>query len=162
MHALLPSPPPLQPLPPCYPLQAPNTPLLPLSRPHPGLRCRELAQDYADKRPLVVGTLKGAVLFMSDLVRAMDPPPPGLQLEFVRASSYGSSTVSSGKVALNGTLSTADVAGRHVLLVSQAGSPSPPPCCSPTAGLCSTSGGRSRPPRPALPCPPVCMLASSV
>ncbi|PSC70333.1 hypoxanthine phosphoribosyltransferase [Micractinium conductrix] len=78
---------------------------------------RELAGDYADKRPLVVGTLKGAVVFMADLVRAIEPVPAGLSLEFIRASSYGAGTVSSGKVALGGTLAAADIAGRHVLLV---------------------------------------------
>jgi hypoxanthine phosphoribosyltransferase len=56
---------------------------------------------------------------MSDLVRAMTPPPPGLQLEFVRASSYGSGTVSSGKVTLDAAVSgVVDVKGRHVLLVN--------------------------------------------
>lgn len=84
---------------------------------------RQIAADYAGKRPLVVGTLKGAVLFMADLVRAMEPAPEGLQLEFVRASSYGSGTVSSGKVALTGTLTPADVEGRHVLLVRAGAGP---------------------------------------
>lgn len=88
---------------------APLFPLPPLDR--------ELAGDYADKRPLVVGTLKGAVVFMADLVRAIEPVPAGLSLEFIRASSYGAGTVSSGKVALGGTLAAADIAGRHVLLV---------------------------------------------
>lgn len=79
---------------------------------------REIAADYADRQPLVVGTLKGAVVFMSDLVREMDPVPEGLQMEFVRASSYGAGTASSGKVVLGATtLSEADVAGRHVLVV---------------------------------------------
>lgn len=77
---------------------------------------REIAADYADKQPLVIGTLKGAVVFMSDLVRAMEPTPAGLELDFVRASSYGAGTVSSGKVALTMVGGT-DVKGRHVLLV---------------------------------------------
>lgn len=79
-------------------------------------RCRQIAADYADRRPLVVGTLKGGVIFLADLVRAMDPPPPGLQLEFVKASSYGAATESSGDVALAAEMG-ADPAGRHVLLV---------------------------------------------
>lgn len=57
-----------------------------------------LAQEYADLRPLVLVTLSGATLFASDLVRAMQPTPPGLQLDFVRASSYVSATSSSGVV----------------------------------------------------------------
>jgi hypoxanthine-guanine phosphoribosyltransferase len=78
---------------------------------------RQIAADYADKRPVVIGTLKGAVVFMADLVRAMEPPPPGLELEFVRASSYGAATVSSGKVDLR-MVGPTDIKGRHVLLVS--------------------------------------------
>lgn len=90
----------------------------PLNRRHPPLSPprREIAADYADKQPLVIGTLKGAVVFMSDLVRAMEPTPAGLELDFVRASSYGAGTVSSGKVALTMVGGT-DVKGRHVLLV---------------------------------------------
>lgn len=41
---------------------------------------RQIAADYADRRPLVIGTLKGAVVFLSDLVRAIDPLPPGLEV----------------------------------------------------------------------------------
>lgn len=41
---------------------------------------RQIAADYADRRPLIIGTLKGAVLFLSDLVRAIEPLPPGLQV----------------------------------------------------------------------------------
>ena len=68
--------------------------------------------------PTWVQTLKGAVVFMSDLVRAMDPPPEGMQLHYIRASSYGSSSTSSGEVALTcSTLAGSGVAGRHVLLV---------------------------------------------
>lgn len=67
-----------------------------------------------------MGTLKGAVIFLADLVRAIHPLPPGLQLEFVRASSYGARTESSGAVALSAELGGgADVVvGRHVILVS--------------------------------------------
>ncbi|PRW44935.1 hypoxanthine phosphoribosyltransferase [Chlorella sorokiniana] len=79
---------------------------------------RQIAADYADRRPLIIGTLKGAVVFLSDLVRAIEPLPSGLELDFVKASSYGSSTTSSGDVALSLDMTgTADVAGRHVLLV---------------------------------------------
>ena len=63
-------------------------------------------------------TLKGAIVFMSDLVRAIEPVPEGLQLEFLRASSYGNSTVSAGKVDLRSTAAFENVVGRHVLLVS--------------------------------------------
>lgn len=53
---------------------------------------------------------------MSDLVRAMQPVPEGLRMEFIRASSYGSGTRSSGRVAVTGM--GGSVRGRHVLLVS--------------------------------------------
>lgn len=53
---------------------------------------------------------------MSDLVRHIDPVPEGLQLDFMRASSYGSGTSTSGKVALS-TVSSQDVTARHILLV---------------------------------------------
>jgi len=42
--------------------------------------CRQIAADYADRRPLIIGTLKGAVVFLSDLVRAIEPLPPGLEV----------------------------------------------------------------------------------
>ena len=58
---------------------------------------------------------------MADLVRAIDPVPEGLQMEFVRASSYGAGTVSSGKVALDASMAGTDLRGRHVLLVRRAG-----------------------------------------
>lgn len=61
---------------------------------------------------LVIGVLRGSVLFMADLVRAMDRP---LETEYIRASSYGEARVSSGQVTLSGE--RPDVAGRHVLLV---------------------------------------------
>ena len=63
-------------------------------------------------------TLKGATIFASDLVRAIHPVPDGLELGFVRASSYGAGTKSSGKVVLGiSTLRDEDIQGRHILLV---------------------------------------------
>ncbi|KAI8109740.1 hypothetical protein M9434_001019 [Picochlorum sp. BPE23] len=79
---------------------------------------RELAKEYADKEPLVVATLKGSTIFMSDLVRCMQPVPPNMRLEFIRASSYGSGTTTSGQVSITmSTLSDDDIKGRHILLV---------------------------------------------
>lgn len=64
-------------------------------------RIRELGQqitnDYRDKNLLVVGILKGAFVFMADLVREIDLP---LELDFMDVSSYGVSTVSSGEVRI--------------------------------------------------------------
>lgn len=73
----------------------------------------EIAEDYRGLRPLVVGVLKGAVLFMAELVKRMDIP---LEMDFIAISSYGASTKSSGVVRILKDLEQ-DVAGRHVLIV---------------------------------------------
>ena len=62
---------------------------------------------------LLIGVLKGAVMFMTDLARALPLP---VQLEFMAVSSYGSSTSSSGVVRILKDLDR-DIAGRHVLIV---------------------------------------------
>ena len=62
---------------------------------------------------LLVGVLKGAVLFMSDFARALQLPT---QMEFMAVSSYGSATSSSGVVRILKDLDR-DIAGRHVLIV---------------------------------------------
>ncbi|KAK9829349.1 hypothetical protein WJX72_005309 [[Myrmecia] bisecta] len=78
---------------------------------------REIAQDYAVRQPLLVGTLSGAFIFMADLARCIDPVPDGLAVDFLRASSYGgTATVTSGEVKLGMQLKT-PLNGRHVLLV---------------------------------------------
>jgi hypoxanthine phosphoribosyltransferase len=77
----------------------------------------ELAADidahYAGKDVLLVGVLKGAVMFMADISRAMQIP---VQMDWMAVSSYGSGTVSSGVVRILKDLD-ADVLGRHVLIV---------------------------------------------
>lgn len=72
----------------------------------------ELARDYQDKRPLLVGVLKGACMFQCDLARAT---PIDLDLDFVSVSSYGAGKSSSGNVRLLMDLRE-DVADRHVVL----------------------------------------------
>jgi hypoxanthine phosphoribosyltransferase len=62
---------------------------------------------------VLVGVLKGAVMFMTDLARALPIP---VQLEFMAVSSYGSATSSSGVVRILKDLDR-DIAGRHVLIV---------------------------------------------
>ena len=69
--------------------------------------------DYADREPLLVGVLKGAVMFMSDLARALTRPST---MEFMACSSYGSSTTSSGVVRILKDLDR-DVTGRDILIV---------------------------------------------
>jgi hypoxanthine phosphoribosyltransferase len=65
---------------------------------------------------VVVGLLKGAALFVADLVRALDRAGASPEVEFMRLASYGSSKESSGEVRLIGEV-PADLAGRRVLLV---------------------------------------------
>lgn len=72
-----------------------------------------ISQDYAGRRPLLVGVLKGAFVFMSDLARAIDLP---VELDFMAVSSYGSGTTSSGAVRIVKDLET-DIEGRDVILV---------------------------------------------
>ena len=74
---------------------------------------RAIARDYAGASPVLVGVLQGAVPFLADLMREL---PLDLTVDFLRASSYGSGTNSSGAVRLLSDL-TVDIKGRPVLLV---------------------------------------------
>ncbi len=73
----------------------------------------QVARDYAGREVLLVGVLKGAVLFMSDFARALRLPT---QMEFMAVSSYGSSTSSSGVVRILKDLDR-DISDRHVLVL---------------------------------------------
>ncbi|KAL3150860.1 hypothetical protein ABBQ32_000613 [Trebouxia sp. C0010 RCD-2024] len=76
---------------------------------------KQLAQDYAEKTPLVLGTLCGAFVFMADLVRCIDPVPRGLEMDFLRISSYvGTQSSGNNTMAMQPRL---PVKGRHVLVV---------------------------------------------
>ena len=59
---------------------------------------RILTEEYKDKNPLFICVLKGSVVFFADLMREMHCP---LEINFLKASSYGSSTVSAGSVKLD-------------------------------------------------------------
>ena len=80
-------------------------------------RVKELAAEidtlYKGKDLLLVGVLKGAVMFMADLSRAIQIP---VAMDWMAVSSYGSGTQSSGVVRILKDLD-ADVLGRHVLIV---------------------------------------------
>jgi hypoxanthine phosphoribosyltransferase len=80
-------------------------------------RVKELADqisvDYADKDLLLIGVLKGAVFFVSDLMRHLDIP---VEVEFMAVASYGSATRSSGVVRILKDLDAA-IEGRDVLIV---------------------------------------------
>ena len=69
--------------------------------------------DYAGREVLLVGVLKGAVMVMADLARALRTP---VSMEFMAVSSYGSSTSSSGVVRILKDLDK-DITGQHVLVV---------------------------------------------
>ena len=73
----------------------------------------EVDRRYVGKDLLLIGVLKGAVMFMADLSRAMQIP---VQMDWMAVSSYGSGTQSSGVVRILKDLD-ADVLGRHVLIV---------------------------------------------
>ncbi len=74
----------------------------------------QIAADYpADEDLLLVGVLKGAVMVMADLARAL---PRQAQMDWMAVSSYGSGTTSSGVVRILKDLDT-DIAGRNVLVV---------------------------------------------
>jgi hypoxanthine phosphoribosyltransferase len=72
-----------------------------------------ISADYQGRPPLLVGVLKGAFVFMSDLARAISLP---VEFDFMAVASYGSSTRTSGVVRIVKDLDT-DLAGRHVLVV---------------------------------------------
>ena len=72
-----------------------------------------LARDYEKENPIIVGVLKGALVFMADLVRAM---PVALTMDFIALSSYGGATRSSGVVKLAADLSM-PIEDRHVVIV---------------------------------------------
>ncbi len=72
----------------------------------------EITRDYAGKDLVIVGVLTGAVMFLSDLLRAIQLP---LELDFVALSSYGQATRTSGEVRLVKDLGH-PIQGKHVLV----------------------------------------------
>jgi hypoxanthine phosphoribosyltransferase len=72
----------------------------------------EIRQDYHNKRPVLIGVLKGSFMLMADLIRLLDFP---LEVEFVRLSSYGSRK-SPGKIKLVQGVQ-AKIKDRHVLVI---------------------------------------------
>ncbi len=72
-------------------------------------------KDYEGKEVVLVGVLKGAILFMADLVRHLDIPT---EVEFVRLSSYGKARTSSGTVTILKDIQ-ADIRNKHVLIIEE-------------------------------------------
>jgi hypoxanthine phosphoribosyltransferase len=88
-----------------------------LTREQVEIRVRELGaqitREYSGKSPHLISILKGACIFLSDLVRSIELP---LSLDFMAVSSYGASTKSSGVVRITKDLD-APIEGRDVILV---------------------------------------------
>jgi hypoxanthine phosphoribosyltransferase len=74
---------------------------------------KKISADYRNKNLILIGVLKGAFVFLSDLMRRLTVPA---EVDFIQLSSYGDGDVSSGKVLLRSNLS-ADVKGKDVLVV---------------------------------------------
>lgn len=74
---------------------------------------RELDEEYAGDQPLMIGVLKGAVAFMTDMMKAMTIP---VEIDFMAISSYGSATRSSGVVRILKDLGQ-DIEGRRIIII---------------------------------------------
>ncbi|OCS84813.1 hypoxanthine phosphoribosyltransferase [Caryophanon tenue] len=72
-----------------------------------------LTEDYNEKFPLAIGVLKGAMPFMTDLMKRFDSY---VELDFMDVSSYGNATVSSGEVKILKDLNTS-IEGRDILII---------------------------------------------
>ena len=73
----------------------------------------EITADYKDKAVLLVGILKGSVIFMADLMREIDVP---CNIDFMAVSSYGNGTESSGRVKINKDLDN-DIQGKDIIII---------------------------------------------
>ena len=80
-------------------------------------RVRELAgqisKDYADRELIIIGVLKGAFIFMADLIREISIP---CRIDFTRLASYGEGSDSSGKVVMTKDIETS-IKGKDILIV---------------------------------------------
>lgn len=74
---------------------------------------RKISDDYKDQDLILIGVLKGAFIFLSDLCRHLTIP---VSVDFVQASSYGSETSTSGNIKLNKNIDI-DIKGKNVLIV---------------------------------------------
>ena len=74
---------------------------------------RKISRDYKGKKLVLIGILKGAFVFMSDLLREISIP---VELDFIQVSSYGASTASSGVIKIKKDIDL-PIVGKDVLLV---------------------------------------------
>lgn len=73
----------------------------------------QISRDYQESDLIIVGVLKGAFIFMADLIRALTIP---CRVDFARLASYGSGAASSGKVIMTKDIETS-IRGRDILIV---------------------------------------------
>jgi len=73
----------------------------------------EISRDYAEKDPILIGVLKGCVIFLADLIRNINIP---IEVEFISASSYNGNMTAENQVAMVGGPKVS-IKGRHILLV---------------------------------------------
>jgi len=73
----------------------------------------EISRDYRGREPVLIGVLKGAFIFMADLIRCLKVP---CVIDFVRVASYGSGSTSSGNVIIKKDIET-DITGKDVLII---------------------------------------------
>ena len=74
---------------------------------------KRIDEDYKGKEPIAICILKGSVVFFADLIRAMETP---VSIEFMKVSSYGFSTTSSGKLSVALDI-LSNIEGKDVLIV---------------------------------------------
>ncbi|MCI5148726.1 MAG: hypoxanthine phosphoribosyltransferase [Candidatus Electrothrix sp. MAN1_4] len=74
---------------------------------------QQLTKDYAGNKPIFIGILNGAFIFLADLVRAVDL---AVEVDFIRVASYGEATESSGTITLS-KAPELDLSGKDILLV---------------------------------------------
>ena len=74
---------------------------------------KQITEDYKGKDLLLIGVLKGSIIFMADLMRAIDLP---CNIDFMAVSSYGSGTESSGRVKINKDLDN-DIQGKDIIII---------------------------------------------
>ena len=74
---------------------------------------KQITEDYKGEELVLVGTLRGAVPWMADIMKQIDLD---LEIDFVSASSYGSGTVSSGEVKIKKDIEL-EIKGKHVLII---------------------------------------------
>lgn len=77
---------------------------------------KRIIEDYEGKSVLLVGLLRGSVMFLSDIARRIPEEKVNITMDFMDVSSYGNSMESSREIKINKDLEE-EVAGRHILII---------------------------------------------